>query len=110
MSLKLNIDTDKLTAHEKAKIFLFARWVATNYSSTQLNAFSGMWWLSSMKHFEDIVLGNYRDNGLYADTVSFIAKHEGKLGANTCTKCGELIMPEVTVCEDCAFDDNEFPF
>jgi len=58
-----------------AQMFLFARWMAIQYDGN-MNKQPGIWWLEQLKHFDNIVLPNYKKNGSFKDTINYIKKNK----------------------------------
>ena len=67
-----------MTLTENTKAFLFARWLAMNYADTQtdglsvLNKETGYWYRDQLKHFNEIVYPNLKENGTVSETRSFL--------------------------------------
>ncbi|MCK9279206.1 MAG: hypothetical protein M0P71_01070 [Melioribacteraceae bacterium] len=78
---------------EDIKMFLFGRWIATCYADelmdkngmtnhnpgfkreealSVLNMTGGSWWKSRIRHFNSVVLPNYKSNGSYEDAKKFL--------------------------------------
>ena len=104
---------------DKVKMFLFARWMATEYADEHcddkmvsqhepefnpeesmcvLNREKGEWWKKELKHFMDVVYPNYEKNGDVEETYEYI--HGYKLYCNCenpwnvsgdCVICGRPI-------------------
>lgn len=53
------------------KMFLFARWIATNYEGI-LNEQDGQWWKDQLTHFNKVVFDNYIKNGSAKDALTFL--------------------------------------
>lgn len=58
-------------------MFMFGRWISTQYDSETLNTANGLWWVEQIKYFEDTVLPNYFDNGSFENTAKFIKDNMG---------------------------------
>lgn len=79
---------------ENAKMFLFARWMATCYADEHvdsnmisqyndrfntneamsvLNRESGYWWKNKLEYFNEIVYPNYLKNGSVKNTEEFLS-------------------------------------
>ena len=52
-------------------MFLFARWLATNYEGV-LNTENGQWYKKQIEHFEKVVWPNYEKNGTVDETMTFL--------------------------------------
>ena len=67
---------------EKAKMFLFARWMADCYADTRenksslsiLNIEDGHWYKNRLNHFNEVVYPNYKKNGIVKETIEFLKK------------------------------------
>ena len=57
----------------KIKMFLFGRWIATNYEGV-LNNQCGEWWKEQLRHFNTKVYPNYLKNGTIEKTKKFLKK------------------------------------
>jgi hypothetical protein len=64
---------------EKVKMFLFARWIATNYEGV-LNTEDGYWYKEQLEHFNENVWINYLKNGTVEDTAKFLLESTGQRG------------------------------
>lgn len=58
--------------NSKAEQFMFARWMATCYSSECLNMKDGYWWKEQLEYFTISILPEYKRNGSYKETVEFL--------------------------------------
>ena len=54
-------------------MFLFGRWIATNYEGV-LNNQCGEWWKEQLRHFNTKVYPNYLKNGTIEKTKKFLKK------------------------------------
>ena len=110
MGLKFDFEGKNLSIHEKAKMLLFARWMAIEYTTSSMNGSSGVWWTEKIQHFEKVVLPNYHKNGSYKSTVDHLTRvdsGEEEL-VNHCTDCGGVIEMHETLCRSCV--DMTLPF
>lgn len=109
MGIGFNISTDNISIQEKSKMFLFARWIATCYSSYELNHENGRWWINTIKHFELEVFPNYIESGLYDETLEYIERIESlNITENICEKCGAVISLNKSKCQRCEYADLPF--
>lgn len=56
------------------KILLFARWITTNYGTTEynVNGFDGNWWKDTLEHFNKEVFPTMILNGSVENTEKFL--------------------------------------
>jgi len=55
-------------------MFLFAKWMAMNYNSSEMNSSYGDWWKTQLKHFNKHVFPNYIENGTVKNTKKYLKK------------------------------------
>lgn len=105
MGLKLNINKEDISTEEKAKMFLFARWVVTCYSSEEMNSSPGSWWVEQINHFT----ANFNQHN-YADALSFIENLEDEeyVNVNFCEDCHVVVGEGERLCSNCREVDLPF--
>lgn len=60
-----------LTREYNTRMFLFSRWITTNYPTEILNTQPGQWWKDQIYYFNDKVFPEYLKNGSFYNTVDF---------------------------------------
>lgn len=97
-------------------MFLFARWIATNYADTHLdikmrceydkgfksseaisvlNRETGYWYMEQLNYFNDVVYPNYIENGTVEDAKKFLMNNKKEM----CRTHGvEMVYGSCPVC------------
>ena len=57
---------------EDVKAFLFARWMAINFSSKEMNSAPGYWWKGHLKHFNENVYPTYKRDRVIKETKDYL--------------------------------------
>jgi hypothetical protein len=60
------------TIDERVKMFMFARWITTNYSNEDLNKADTDWWAEQLNYFNNIIYPEYLSNGSVEETRYFL--------------------------------------
>ena len=53
-------------------MFMFGRWMATCYSTSEMNSEDGYWWKARLEHFNTKVYPNLITNGSVENTKCFL--------------------------------------
>ena len=111
MAIKFGVSDKTISVAERAKMNIFARWLAINYTTPQLNGANGYWWLDKLSYFEENVLSRAIENGSYDEMIKFIEEFDAGTSVNTCQYCGVQIDLQEDTCEECRRErEYDLPF
>lgn len=108
MAIKFNFESGDLSVEEQARMLLFTRWLAINYTSEELNTATGLWWIQSLNFYMKTAFPNAIENGSYRDMIAFIESKGEEDLTNHCKECGKPIEFDEDFCDECNY--SRLPF
>ena len=95
---------------DEVKMFLFGRWMATCYSSNEMNTSDGYWWVEQLNHFNSVVYPNYEKNGTVDGTIKFLGDSKiirDSIGGIKCLCYTGILNEPHAKCEKCGKEEWE---